>query len=60
MRICIFKTENDMDENGIKELLSNVDCVTWECKRAKSEVSKLVNSLIVAYLIITKTIFCHL
>lgn len=49
-----------MHENDIKEMLMNGECVTLECKRAKSEVSKLVNSLIVAYLIITKTIFCHL
>ena len=48
-----------MNEKVIKELLSNGENVTLECKRAKSEVSKLVNSLIVVYLI-TKTIFCHL
>lgn len=49
-----------MTENDIKEMLLKGKRVTLECKRAKSEVPKLVNSLIVAYLIITKTIFCHL
>lgn len=41
---------NDMNENEIKGLLLNGECVTMECKRAKSEVPKLVNSLVVAYL----------
>lgn len=49
-----------MNENRIKEMLLNGESVTLECKRAKSKVSKLVNFLIVAYLIITKTFFCHL
>lgn len=39
-----------MNENEIKEILLNGENVTLECKRAKSEVSKLVNSLIIAYL----------
>lgn len=39
-----------MNENDIKKILLNGECVIMECKRAKSEVPKLVNSLIVAYL----------
>lgn len=39
-----------MNENEIKEKLQNGECVTLECKRAKSEVPKLVNSLIVVCL----------
>lgn len=39
-----------MNENEIKEILLNGESATLECKRAKSEVSKLVNSLIVVYL----------
>lgn len=39
-----------MNENGIKELMLKGECVTLECKRAKSEVPKSVNSLIVVYL----------
>lgn len=39
-----------MTENEIKELLLNGENVNLECKRAKSEVPKLVNSLIVACL----------
>lgn len=39
-----------MNVNGIKELMLKGECVTLECKRAKFEVSKLVNSLIVVYL----------
>ncbi|MCR4858582.1 MAG: putative DNA binding domain-containing protein [Bacteroidales bacterium] len=31
-----------MNENGIKEMLLNGECVTLECKRAKSEVPKSV------------------
>ena len=31
-----------MNENDIKELLLNGECVTLECKRAKSEVPKSV------------------
>lgn len=31
-----------MNEKGIKELLQNGECVTLECKRAKSEVPKSV------------------
>lgn len=31
-----------MNENDIKELLLNGECVTLECKRAKSEVPKTV------------------
>ena len=38
-----------MSENEIKEMLLKGECVTTECKRAKTEVSKLVNSLIVAH-----------
>ena len=31
-----------MNENDIKELLLNGECVTLDCKRAKSEVPKSV------------------
>lgn len=31
-----------MNENGIKEMLLNGECVTLECKRAKSEALKSV------------------
>ena len=31
-----------MNENDIKEILLNGECVTLECKRAKSEVPKSV------------------
>ena len=31
-----------MNENGIEEMLLNGECVTLECKRAKTEVPKSV------------------
>lgn len=39
-----------MKEDEIKEIMQTGECMTLECKRAKSEAPKLVNSLIVAYL----------
>lgn len=39
-----------MNENEIKEILLNGENVTLECKRVKSEVLKLVNSLIMVHL----------
>ena len=39
-----------MKEDEIKEIMQTGKCMTLECKRAKSEVPKLVNSLIMAYL----------
>lgn len=47
---CVYNNVNDMNENEIKKILLISECVTVECKRAKSEVPKLVNSLIVVYL----------
>lgn len=39
-----------MSENEIRKIIQNGENVALECKRAKFEVLKLVNSLIVVYL----------
>lgn len=45
---------------NIKGLLLKGECVTTECKQAKSEVSKLVNFLIVAYLELLKQFLSYI
>ena len=39
-----------MTENEIRVILLTGECVTLECKRAKSEAQRLFNSLIMVYL----------
>ena len=39
--VIVVKIVNDMKEDEIKEIMQTGECMTLECKRAKSEVPKI-------------------